>query len=358
MNAAERESRVRQAFAAQAGFCAQLGSPFTATLCTTLGERLRAHSSIESAILHWSGDPAAEADNLPLRVAGALHALVRAGSAPDLALLYPPAPTPDPLALYAAASHTLAAHAAHVAAFLTRPPQTNEVGRSALLLAGLLHLAARFRKPIVLLELGASAGLNLLAERYRCRFGDRDWTPAGAHLTLAPRWQGAAPRVATPLAIMRRRGCDLSPIDLGDQAERARLLAYVWADQADRLARLEAAIQTAQQKPPIVDRMEASRWLEARLGEAPPPNAMTVVWHSIFWGYVEPAHRQGINELMAMAGEAATPSQPLAWLRMEIEQGSGPPVSASLRLTLWPNREETLLAWSHPHGSAVEWLAT
>jgi hypothetical protein len=156
---------------------------------------------------------------------------------------------------------------------------------------------------------------------------------------------------------MRRRGCDLSPIDLSAAAERERLLAYAWPDQTERLARLEAAIETARQKPPVVERMEASRWLEIQLAEPSPPNALTVVWHSIFWGYVDPAHRQRITDLLRLAGDAATPSQPLAWLRMEIEGGSSATVAASLRVTLWPNGEETLLARAHPHGAVVEWLA-
>jgi hypothetical protein len=349
--------RVRQAFSAQAGYCQKLGSPFTALLCNALAEHLSDATPVGEAVLDWKGDPNAEADSLPLRLAGALHALVRSGAAPDLARLYPPQPLPEAGPLYAAVARVLHSHGARIAAFLTRPPQTNEVGRAALLLAGLLHLSDRFRKPIVLLELGASAGLNLLADRYRCRFGDVEWTPPGATLGLDPQWDGPAPPVATRLAIMRRRGCDLTPLDLADAAERERLIAYTWPDQPLRLARIEAAIATATSRPPVVDRMEASRWLEAQLAEPTPSNALTVVWHSMFWRYLEPAQRGRLEDLLALAGDAATPSQPLAWLRMELDPQLAPPDFAEVRLQVWPQCETRLLGMAHAHGARVKWLA-
>jgi hypothetical protein len=348
--------RVRQAFAAQAAHCDKLGSPFTALLCRALAEHLCDATSAGATILAWKGDPDAHADALPLRVAGALHALVRSGVAPDLARFYPPAPLPEAGPLYAAIARVLQSHGAAIAGFLTRPPQTNEVGRSALLLAGLLHLSDRYRKPVVLYELGASAGLNLLADRYRCRFGDVEWTPPGATLTLEPQWDGTPPLVATRLAIMKRRGCDLTPLELSDPAERDRLIAYTWPDQPQRLARLEAAIATATARPPSVDRMDAARWLELRLAEPAPPNALTVIWHSMFWSYLDPVQRAKLEDLLTLAGEAATPSQPVAWLRMELDAELPPPRITALRLKIWPHGEEKRLAAAHPHGASVRWL--
>jgi hypothetical protein len=358
------ESRVRAAFAAQASYCEQLGSAFTARLCALLAARLSRSSSVGAAILDWHGDPAPEADNLPLRVTGALHWLVRAGQAPALAALYPPPlgaaggpadPADDALA--DALERTLAQHSTTLQLFIRRPPQINEVGRAALLLAGLLGLAARHRKPIVLLELGASAGLNLLADRYRCRFGDVTWSPAGARLTLAPRWQGPPPPVAANLAVMRRRGCDLSPVDLADPAERERLVAYVWPDQPERLARLQAAIDTAIERPPIVERMEPLYWLEAQLGTGAPPNALTVIWHSVFWRYLEPDTQRQITSLIETAGAIASASQPLAWLRFEIEPSTGTQIAAHLTQTTWPPGEQRRLATAHPHGAWIRWEA-
>src|SRR5215469_8589369 len=88
-------TRVRRAFLDQAGYCDRLGSPFTALLCRELGERLDPSNEVERYILAWQGDPSAFADSVALRVAGALHYLVRAGHAADLSALYPPHATPE-----------------------------------------------------------------------------------------------------------------------------------------------------------------------------------------------------------------------------------------------------------------------
>lgn len=364
MTATTRELRVRAAFAAQARLCAQLGSPFTALLCATLAERLNRDTTAGAAILDWEGDPDARADSLPLRVAGALHALVRAGVVPGLAALYPDAKEAARVAkrsgeaLYREIETVLTSHAAVIVLFLRRPPQTNEVGRSAALAAGLLTLADRFGKPIVLYEIGASAGLNLIPDRYYYRFGAATWGSSSARLQIAPQWQGLPPPTEAKVAIMLRRGCDASPLDLADESERQRLLAYVWAGQPERLSRLEAAIETARSFPPAVDRLDAARWLEARLGEPPPPNALVVIWHSIVWGYLDARTQARIEQLINDAGAAASAASPLAWLRYEIEPANSRQTAeriAGLRLTVWPKGESSLLALGHPHGSQIEW---
>ena len=87
------DSAVRKSFVEQAEWCLKLGSPFTALLCQTLASHLDDDTAIGGYILAWAGDPRAAADALPLRVAGALHALAR--DVPALAALYPPAPLPQ-----------------------------------------------------------------------------------------------------------------------------------------------------------------------------------------------------------------------------------------------------------------------
>jgi hypothetical protein len=156
---------------------------------------------------------------------------------------------------------------------------------------------------------------------------------------------------------MRRRGCDLSPVDLADRAERERLVAYVWPDQPERLARLQAAIDTAIERPPIVERMEPLYWLEAQLGTGAPPNALTVIWHSVFWRYLEPDTRRQITALIETAGAIASASQPLAWLRFEIEPATGTQIASHLTRTTWPPGEQRRLATAHPHGAWIRWEA-
>ena len=93
-------SRVRKSFVEQAEWCHKLGSPFTALLCQTLATHLDGDTAIGRDILAWTGNPSASADALPLRVAGALHALAR--EVPALTALYPPAPLPQALPLWRA----------------------------------------------------------------------------------------------------------------------------------------------------------------------------------------------------------------------------------------------------------------
>jgi hypothetical protein len=300
---------VRAAFHAQARFCEQLGSPFTGLLCRVLADGLDPGRALERSVLEWRGDPGPFADSLPLRLAGALHRLVRAGRAARLAGLYPPHPLPEPQRLLAAVHAALADHAAEVGAFLRHAPQTNEVGRSAVLIAGWLQIAARTGYPLSLFELGASAGLNLIADRYAYRFGDMPWRGApgpaavrgGGELALACEWSGPLPPLDAPLQIRSRRGCDRHPLDVTDSLQRERLIAYVWADQRSRLERLEAAMGVMQTEPVCIETCEAQHWLPSVLPPTSEPYVTRVVYHSIFWSYLQaPAREQIATHLQAV----------------------------------------------------------
>jgi hypothetical protein len=342
------DEAVRAAFAEQAGWCEKLDSPFTAMLCRLIGARIDRSTGLGRRVLDWTGDPRSFADNVPLRVCGGLHYLVRRGEAPGLARLYPPRPPPGEETLWRALEPVLAD--ARLPAWLDGPPQTNEVGRSAVLMAGLLAVAARFPFPVDLLELGASAGLNLLLDHYGYDLGGRRAGNAESALQLAPAWEGPPPPAA-PVEVVRRRGVDLNPIDPVRDGER--LLAYIWPDQSRRLAQLEAALAVAAAGPPPVDRGEAAEWLGKRLAEPAAAGATRVVLHSIAFQYFPASSRRRIESLMAEAGAAAGPETPVAWLRYEKEPGEE---RMTLRLRLWPDGEERLLAICHPHGSRVRWL--
>ena len=358
----DSELHVRQAFLSQAAYCDQLGSPFTAALCRTLGEGLERSSAIEEEIFAWRGDPGPHADSVPLRVAGALHYLVRAGRAAELAQLYPPHALPDPARLLAAARRLLREDAAFVHEFLRHPPQTNEIGRSAALIAGWLEIAARTRQPLHLFELGASAGLNLIAERYAYRFGEVSWIAARdgregaraepAALTLKCGWTGASPAVQAPLSVRSRRGCDRHPLNVADPAQRERLMAYVWADQTERLARLEAAIVAMRANSVSIERADAADWIESVLPPSAQPGVTRVVFHSVFWSYLDRTSQERIAKCLTAVGATASGDAPLAWLRFELGTKDEP---ASLRLTLWPGGADERLARAHPHGAWVRW---
>ena len=101
-------------------------------------------------------------------------------------------------------------HATHILRWLNYIPQTNEIGRSAVLIATALILERRFNLPLIVLELGASAGLNLLFDQFALSSHGFTYQPHKATLTLTPYWRGPAPHRAdfkspgAPALICRR----------------------------------------------------------------------------------------------------------------------------------------------------------
>ncbi|UFN46914.1 DUF2332 family protein [Roseomonas sp. OT10] len=343
---------VLAAFGKQVGWCEQLGSPFTARLLRALAAQIAASGPAAGLVANWPGDPVADA--LALRLAGGLHALVLAGEAPELASHYPPHdPAERGTGLEAALPAAVAAHAAWLGGFLASPPQTNEVARAAILLGGFLTVARETGLPLRLLEIGASAGLNSLWDRFHYRLGDAAWGDPDSPVRLAPDWPGGLPPLDAPLRIEGRRACDLSPVALEDPAQRLRLRAYVWADQSERLARLDGAIALARRFGTAVEAADAAAWVPARLAERQAGEA-TVLFHSIMWLYLPAPAQAAIAGALAAAGAGATPDAPLAWLRFETPPGTERP---ELRLTLWPDGTERRLARGDAHGRKVEWLA-
>jgi hypothetical protein len=342
-----RTDETRSAFQLQADWCDRLGSSFTANLCRALAATLDATTPLGARVLGWPGD--AQADALALRLCGGLHALVRSGEAPELARLYPPAPMPSVEELAKVLALTLATRGAALDPWLDGAPQTNEVGRSALLFAGLMTVSARFGLPLRLYELGASSGLNLQLDLYVYRLGGVTAGAAQSTLRLDPDWRGPPPPDAD-VRIVGREGVDLDPIY--PVTGRERLLAYVWPDQPERLARTAAALDIAAADPPPVARGDAGAWIEARLPVESEPGVCRVLIHSVAFQYFPPDTQARVAARLEQAGAQANERAPLAWLRLEKLPEDE---EFSLRLRCWPG-EETLLAWSHPHGAWVEWL--
>ncbi len=345
------EDRVRAAFRDQAAWCRRLGSPFTARLLDRLAADLDRTTLTGRRVLHWLGDPGATGDALPLRLAGALHAHVRAGTAGPLAAVYPPNEDAEDNGFSQAFRQEIAVADAALAAWLDRPPQTNEVARSAVLYPGLMAVAMRTGLPLALHEIGASAGLNLLPDRYGYVLGTRRLGPPDAVVRLAPEWTGPDP-AGDPPRILSRRGCDIAPLDAGSAADRARLLAYVWADQTERLARIEASLGLAAEERPVVDPADAADWAEAVLACSTEAGVTRVLMHSITLQYLDPQARARIVAAVEAAGRRASAAAPLAWLSFEADAGSH-----RLRLRLWPGDHDLHLADADPHGRSVAWLA-
>lgn len=232
-------------------------------------------------------------------------------------------------------------------------PQTNEVGRSAVLLGGFAAIAHDTGLPLATLEIGASAGLNQFWHRYRYALGDRAWGEPASPVLIRCDWRGAAPALPAQIVVASHRGCDIAPIDLNNPAAALRLASYVWADQQERRQRLAAAVALARQLGVQVEPADAAAWVAEHLSAARPGRA-TVLYHSIVWQYLPLDTRRQLRDTIEAAGARATRAAPLAWLALELPDASCLP---QLTLTLWPGGEHRVLADAHAHGLFATWLA-
>lgn len=324
-----------------------MGSPLYADLCERLAadvDDVRGEGLTSRLLARWAtADPRTLAREVPsVRLLGGLHRLVLAGRAPRLARYYPSvggraAPDDD---LTTTLLDVLRTHEAELALGLDQPPQTNEVGRAGPLVGGLLVVAARTGGlPVRLVEIGASAGLNLRAD----------------HLPVGP---GRA--IDTPLPhlgwalppVVERLGGDLAPVDPTTDEGRLLLQSYVWADDLGRLARLRTALDVAREVPVAVQRAGAAELVGSLTLR---PAAVTVLWHSVMWQYVGEAERTEVRAGIARLGAQASADAPFAHLRFEPQPDGAGDVVFLIRLTTWPGPVEQVLGRAPAHGVPVVW---
>jgi hypothetical protein len=221
--------------------------------------------------------------------------------------------------------------------------QTNEPGRCAALLGGFLEVALATELPLRLLEVGASAGLNLRFDRYRYELGDERWGVPDSPVPIRVRRTGGRPPLAASLEVASRAGCDRHPLDPRSEEDRLTLTSYVWADQPARFERLRAALELAAEVEAPVERAGAAEWVEARLVD-PASGVATVVFHSIVMQYLSDSERERFERALHTATGI------VAWLRMEPADDM-----ADVRLSL--GGEDRLIARAGYHGDPVEWVA-
>ena len=336
----------------QAPACAMLGSVLYADLLRRSAQDVRGGGPIWD-VLEPHGTRSTDVA-LALRFMAAMHRLVLLRQAPQLALFYPSVGgTADAEGAWPAFRAAAEQHRDTLREFVGLPCQTNEVGRSAALAPGFLTAARRSARPLRLLEIGASGVLNLRWDHYRYRNADdeRSWGDAASPVVLEGHWDVPAGLLDQQVDIAGRHGCDPRPIDVTTDAGRLAVTASVWADQPHRFERLRGALGIAGRIPVDLVQAPAGEWLPARLAEDP-AGAATVVYHSVVMQYVPEAERSDVVAALRAAGEAASDSAPLHWLRMEPEH---PLRAMSVRLTSWPGGEERLLATSGAHGDPVRW---
>ena len=342
-------ANLADAWQRQIVYCDRNGSPFTARVLEAAWADWNEGGALRDLLPDWPGD--AWLDAVPLRVAGALHSLALDASSAELAALYPPAS--EHRGLDAAVKAALNRHRTRIANYLQSAPQTNEIGRSAVLLGGFAAIARDTGLPLATLEIGASAGLNQLWHRYRYELGGGlQWGDAASPVLIRSDWRGALPALPPHIDVRSFAACDRAPIDLAEPAAALRLASYVWADQTERRERLSAAIALAQSLSVAVERADAADWLERRLA-LPNAGVATVVVHSIVWQYLPLATRERAQACIEAAGTRATREAPLAWLAFEVDDAQAAP---TLSLTQWPGGTRRVLAQAHAHGQFVDWF--
>jgi hypothetical protein len=343
------DGSVSQAYANQVAYCINNDAPITARVVSAVAAQLDDPDAgaFVARIRDWSGS--ALADAIPLRSVGGLHALQIAGTAPALAPIYAGVPADDS----AIVAGVIREHEAFLMPWLDGPPQTNEAGRSSSFIAAMLWLAAQgLPAGFDCLEIGSSAGINLMIDRYRYDLGGVVVGPDEPVMAFTPEWRGAPPPPG-PIAFASLKGCDVSPLDLTNPEQALRLKAYVWPEHAVRFERLEAAIAAAHQRKPDLVKMRAADFVEQQLALPQAEGTTRVLMHSIVWQYLPADEKQRITEAMEAAGARATPGKALAWIALEANREL---LAHGLTLRSWPgDGEPTLIAAAHAHGAWIDW---
>lgn len=322
-----------------------MGSALYGELLALAADDYRAGGTVAAVL-----DADVSRSRLGIRLMAALHYLALAGDA-ELAARFPSTGGDgDAGALWAVARRRFASEATIVEALIGRTPQTNEPARAMPLMAGFCALAARYRLPLRIFEIGASAGLNLCWDFFAYDGGS--WTFGGpSALALrnsiasgVPAHLDASPEVA------ERRGCDVHPLEASSAVDRMELTSFVWADQTERIARLRAALEVAMEHPVEVDRADMLAWIP-RVA-TPTAGYLTVIAETVVSEHLPEAVRHDLAQTIHVQGALATSDAPFAWLRMEPRDRQ-----YQTEYFTWPGGrpEGVRIATSDGHAQSIAW---
>ncbi len=346
----EGEGAIATAFNNQVAYCSANGAPITARIVAAIANVLESDLSnkLLERVRNWQGAPLDDA--LPLRIAGGIHALHLSDAEPALAPIYRGEDADDTVVI----SDAITDHEGILLPWLDGPPQTNEAGRSSNFIAGMLWLADQGLPPrFECLEIGSSAGINLMLDRYRYDLGGVLVGPDQAAMQFAPDWKGNPPPDQR-IDIVSTRGCDVAPVDLRDPAQELRLKAYIWPEHTVRFERMAAAVAAARQRAPDIVHSNAADFVERELARDQADGVTRVLMNSIVWQYVPKDQQDRVIAAVESAGERATPERPLAWVQVEANRTVH---RHELKVRSWPGHgEDVQLAFSHAHGADIEWL--
>ncbi|MEO7260086.1 MAG: DUF2332 domain-containing protein [Jatrophihabitantaceae bacterium] len=281
------------------------------TLMLAMAENWQAGGVVADICRDWADAPSSAV--VQLRLMAGIQRLVLSRTEPQLAMYYPNlGGAASPAEAWQDFEPVLRRHVDELRAALAIAPQTNEPGRAVPLLLGLFDAIRRSGLSSVrLFELGASAGLNLLVDRFFVAGDGWSYGPPASPLRLTEAVLG--PVTPAPFTVVDRRGCDLAPIDASTAEGRLRLTSFVWPHDLHRYERLRAALAIAASHPVAVDQAQASSWLASMLEPAGPDDALTVVWHSITRQYWPPAEVAATSQVL----DAARDRMPIAHIAME-----------------------------------------
>ena len=339
-------------FAEQAMYCEMFGSPFTAQLIRCMGEDYERGGPVAALLANWSTNP--RADALALRLAGYFHHAVLVHRDADLAAHYPSNLANWSIGdIWPLARALLDREPNTAAQFIRSAPQTNETRRAIALLAAFLHIAKTWYGEIDMLEIGASAGLNLNWDLFTYKTKSWAWGAEGP-VQIDTDWHGPPPPIAD-IVVRNRAACDLNPPDIRDAAQVLQLKSYIWPDQPERLARFDGAVGLAREAGVKVERADAAAWLTQKLS-ARADDAATIVYHSVFLQYPPRAAREAIVDAIQSAGASAGPRAPFAWVRLEPEaltDNIRDSTRMVIDITTWPGAHRRIVGYTDGHARAV-----
>lgn len=303
----------------------------------------------------------------PNNLFAAVHALLLDGAAHGLREWYPSVvghdardPTEaDPVPAFV---DFVRAHETRIRELVaTRRTQTNAVGRTSVLAPAFTRVAERVDGPVALVEVGASAGLNLLFDRYRYQYGlpdggTRTAGDDGASVTVSADLRaGDPPLPADPPAVAARVGIDLNPLDVTDDDDLNWLRALVWPEHVDRHDQLAAAATVARADPPEIVTGDALDVLPAVVDELPADVAVCIYDTQVRYQLTE-AQRERYRALLA---DLAV-DRDLHWVSGShaVESADGPGIALRHADVSGDGVvEPTTVARYESHGRWVEWVA-
>jgi hypothetical protein len=272
----------------------------------------------------------------PLRLLGGLHYLVLGGEI-----------------TWDEAGTALDAHSDFLRGFVSEQGvQTNEVRRSWLLLPCFLWVSERTgAEQLDIVELGSSAGLNLVWDRYRYRYTAGRWGDPAAGLELKGEERSAVPArlLERTLTVGRRIGVDRSPIDLTTDEGARVLKSFIWVGQDERMQMLDCAVAALRRDPPEILGGDLAELLPEALERAA-GDGLTVVFQTATFGYLDSGARERVRAIFNDVGS----QRPLAFVT------TGEPRSGQsgwgLRVILWPGGTRSYVAEADFHGAWLDWL--